>query len=171
MRVLAVAVLTALAALTGIGVAGAHSAVIATSPEAGASIATGPDQVSVTFNEPLQESFASLTVVGPDGNLWSKGDPTVTGPTVSVPVGALGPVGEYTIAYRVTSADGHPVSGTSRFTLTTEGTGTPGAKAGGPAATGTDDNSDQSWLLWAFIGAGVVVFGAALTFALRRPRT
>ncbi|MGW0040808.1 copper resistance CopC family protein [Rhodococcus sp. NPDC003348] len=167
LRVLVLGVLTALAALTGVGVAGAHSAAIATSPESGASVASGPEQVTVTFNEPLQSSFASLTVVGPDGNLWSKGDPTVSGPSISVPVGELGPVGEYTIAYRVTSADGHPVSGTSTFTLTTEGTGTPGAPAGG--GSGSDD--DGSGLpLWPFIVAAVVVFGGGLAFALRKPK-
>ena len=79
--------------------------------------------MSVTFNEALQESFASLTVVGPDGNLWSKGDPAVEGPTVSAELGDLGPAGVYTIAFRVTSADGHPVSGTRTFTLTQDGVG------------------------------------------------
>ncbi len=170
LRTLVVAVLAVFAALTGVGVAGAHSAAIAVSPETGSQVAAGPDQVSVTFNEPLQSSFASLTVVGPDDNLWSKGEPTVAGATISVPVGALGPAGDYTIAYRVTSADGHPVSGTSGFTLTAAGTGTPGAPASGGSATGSDDGSGSGWMLWAFIGAGIVVFGAGLTFALRKPR-
>lgn len=168
MKVLAVTLLTALAALAGAGVAGAHSAAISTDPESGASVATGPDQVSVTFNEPVQASFATLTVVGPDGNLWSKGDPTVSGPTVSVPVGELGPVGEYTIAYRVTSADGHPVSGTSTFTLTAEGTGTPGAQVGGDTSESGEDSGGVP--LWPFIVAAVVLFGGGLAFALRKPR-
>jgi copper resistance protein C len=165
MRVLAVTLLTALAALLGVGVAGAHSAVVGVDPETGSSIAAGPEQVTVTFNEPLQTSFAALTVVGPDGNLWSKGDPTVSGPTISVPVGELGPVGEYTIAYRVTSADGHPVSGTSTFTLTEEGSGTPGAAAGSSSESSDDSGSVP---LWPFVVAGVVVFGGGLAFALRK---
>ncbi|MFD1812259.1 copper resistance CopC family protein [Rhodococcus gannanensis] len=165
MRVLAVTLLTALAALFGVGVAGAHSAVVGVDPETGSSIAAGPEQVTVTFNEPLQTSFAALTVVGPDGNLWSKGDPTVSGPTISVPVGELGPVGEYTIAYRVTSADGHPVSGTSTFTLTEEGGGTPGAAAGSSSESSDDSGSIP---LWPFVVAGVVVFGGGLAFALRK---
>lgn len=170
MRLVAVTLLTALAALTGVGVAGAHSAVTGFSPETGESIATGPERVTVTFNEPLQTSFASLTVVGPDGNLWSTGDPVVEGPTVSVPVGELGPVGEYTIAYRVTSADGHPVSGTSTFTLTTEGTGTPGAAANGGSSTADGEDEGSGVPLWPFIVAAVVVFAGGLAFALRKPK-
>lgn len=170
LRILAVTILSAFVGLIAVGPAAAHSAVTSVSPETGAQVATGPEQVSITFNEPLQSSFASLTVVGPDGNLWSKGEPTVTGSTISVPVGALGPAGAYTVAYRVTSADGHPVSGTSEFTLTTAGAGTPGAPAAAASSSGSDAGSGSGWMLWAFVGAGVVVFAAGLTFALRKPR-
>ena len=37
----------------------------------------------------------------------------------------LGPVGVYQVNYRVTSADGHPVTGQRTFRLTVAGTGTP----------------------------------------------
>lgn len=112
-----------------VGTASAHSVAVSSTPENASSVDTGPAQASVTFNEAIQAQFASLTVVGPDGNLWSRSDPTVSGATVSVDVGDLGPVGTYTIAYRVTSADGHPVSGTRTFDLTTAGSGTPGPAA------------------------------------------
>lgn len=149
------------------GPASAHSVVIGSSPEDGAEIAAGPAEVSVTFNEALQEGFASLTVVGPEGNLWSRSDPKVTGATVSTEVGELGPAGEYTIAYRVTSADGHPVSGTRSFTLTEEGSGTPGPPAD---ASDSDGASSGGVPIWVFVVAGVVVFAGALAFALRKPR-
>ncbi|QBJ96642.1 copper resistance protein CopC [Rhodococcus sp. ABRD24] len=170
-RIIVVGFVAMLATMAGIGTAAAHSAVTASTPENASQIATAPPQASITFNEALQEKFASLTVVGPDGNLWSKGDPTVQGNTVSVPLDGLGPVGEYTIAFRVTSADGHPVSGTRVFTLTQEGTGTPGPKANGQSASSSDDTSSgQNWLIWVFVGAGVVVFGGGLWLALRKPR-
>ncbi|RVW02562.1 copper resistance protein CopC [Rhodococcus spongiicola] len=153
----------------GVGAASAHSALIGSSPENGAQITTAPQQVTLQFNEALHQNFASLTVVGPDGNLWSKGDPTVQGDTVSVPLDGLGPAGEYTIAFRVTSADGHPISGTQVFTLTQEGAGTPGPAAAAPSGS-SDDSSGNSGLIWVFVGVGVVVFGGGLWFALRRPR-
>ncbi len=170
-RVVAVGFVAMLATLLGAGTASAHSAVIASTPDNGAQIATAPERVSLQFNEALQEKFASLTVVGPDGNLWSKGDPTIQGDTASVPLEGLGPVGEYTIAFRVTSADGHPVSGTRVFTLTQEGTGVPGPKAGGQdASSNSDGDSDSNMIIWVIVGVAVVVFGGGLWFARRKPR-
>ncbi|MTE11979.1 copper resistance CopC family protein [Nocardia aurantiaca] len=151
-------------ALLGGGVADAHSAPIASSPDNGAQIDTSPATVSITFNESLQPAYPSMTVTGPDGNLWSKGQPKVEGPTISIEVGELGPVGEYKIAYRVTSADGHPVSGTRSFTLTKAGNGTPGPKPDSTAKSGGSDGGGVP--LWVFIVAAVVLFGGGLAFAL-----
>ncbi|MFQ6394916.1 copper resistance protein CopC [Nocardia sp. KC 131] len=151
--------------LAAAGTAAAHSAVTGSSPENGSTIDAGPARVSITFNEDLQTSFPSLTVVGPDGNLWSKGTPTVEGKSVSVEVGELGPVGEYTIAYRVTSADGHPVSGTRKFTLAKAGTGVPGPKPGAKNGA-TDDGGSSGIPLWVFIVGAVLLFGGGLAFAL-----
>ncbi|MFE9582933.1 copper resistance protein CopC [Nocardia sp. NPDC006044] len=150
---------------TATGTAAAHSAPTASVPDDGATIDAGPARASITFNEALQPSFPALTVVGPDGNLWSKGAPTVDGNTVSVEVGELGPVGEYTVAYRVTSADGHPVSGKRHFTLSKAGNGVPGEK---PSAGGGNSDNDSSGgiPLWVFIVGAVVLFGGGLAFAL-----
>ncbi|MFG1790821.1 copper resistance protein CopC [Nocardia sp. NPDC049149] len=157
------------------GTAAAHSAPTGSVPDDGANIDSGPARVSITFNEELQPNFPSLTVVGPDGNLWSKSTPTVDGKTVSVEVGELGPAGEYTVAYRVTSADGHPVTGKRHFTLSKAGTGTPGPK---PTAKGSDGDKASSGgiPLWVFIVGAVVLFGGGLAFALfggrsRKPKS
>ncbi|MET8429652.1 copper resistance CopC family protein [Nocardia sp. NPDC004860] len=151
-------------ALLGGGVADAHSAPISSSPDNGAQIDTSPASVSITFNENLQPAYPSMTVTGPDRNLWSKGQPKVEGPTISIEVGELGPAGEYTIAYRVTSADGHPVSGKRTFTLTKPGNGTPGPKADSAAKSGGSDGGGVP--LWIFIVGAVVLFGGGLAFAL-----
>ena len=162
----------AAALLFAAGPAAAHSVVIASTPAPGEQIAQGPERVSLTFNEALQESFAALTVAGPDGNLWSKGDPLVEDATVSVAVGDLGPAGEYTIAYRVTSADGHPVTGTQVFTLTQDGPGAPGAAAAaaGAAAPASDSDEDSGPAVWIFVVVGVVVLAGVLWFVLRKPK-
>lgn len=103
----------------------AHAIRVSADPPENAVLTTGPPRVSATFNEPIQTSFAAMTVVGPDANLWSSGQPQVQGAVVSVGVRPLGPVGTYTVNYRVTSADGHVVSGSWAFRLTVPGTGEP----------------------------------------------
>ncbi|WP_188829605.1 copper resistance CopC family protein [Nocardia camponoti] len=171
MRRVAVALLAMLVSvLFGAGIASAHSGVISSTPEDGATIETGPARVSLTFNEELQPTFPTLTVVGPDARLWSKGKAVVDGRTVSVEVGELGPVGEYTIAFRVTSADGHPVSGTRHFTLSKAGTGTPGPKPG-QAQGDSKEAADDGLPVWVFIVGGVALFGAGLAVALLGGRT
>jgi methionine-rich copper-binding protein CopC len=172
LKVVTVGLLAMLASMLGVGTAGAHSAVVGSNPENGASIQVPPDNVSVSFNEALQAQFAALTVTGPGDSRdqWSKGEPSVEGATVSVDLGDLGPAGVYTIAYRVTSADGHPVQGTLNFTLTEAGPGTPVT----PAASAGDSSSSESSSsipVWGFILAGVVVFGGALFFVLRKPKS
>jgi methionine-rich copper-binding protein CopC len=62
-------VLLAVIALAAAPTASAHAVRIATYPAVDAVLATGPAQVSATFNEHLQTAFAAMTVVGPDENL------------------------------------------------------------------------------------------------------
>lgn len=144
-------------------VASAHAARVATDPADNAVLATGPERVSATFNEQLQTSFAAMTVVGPDGNVWSVGDPTVRGAVVGIGLRPLGPAGTYTVNYRVTSADGHVVSGSWSFRLTVPGTGTPGPPAAGGAASGDVP-------VWPFVAvAAALVAGGALWTLRRRP--
>ncbi|MCG5433020.1 copper resistance protein CopC [Mycobacterium sp. MYCO198283] len=112
--------------------ASAHAARVGAEPAADAVLDAGPTRVRATFNEALQREFASMTVVGPDGNLWSAGDAEVTGAAISVGVRPLGPAGPYTVNYRVTSADGHVVSGSWTFHLRVAGTGEPGPSAAAP---------------------------------------
>ena len=169
----AVVVLVGLALLLGAGPAGAHSFVVSSDPADGSSLSTGPPRVTVTFNEPIRTGFDTLTVVGPDGNLWSTGDTRIDGAIASVDVLPLGPAGTYTIGFRVISADSHPVAGSRSFTLTTAGSGTPGpaadpaALSGSTAPTGGSSGGIPAWL---FVVGAVVVFGGGLVLALRSGR-
>ncbi|GAB19470.1 putative copper resistance protein [Gordonia effusa NBRC 100432] len=155
------------AAVFGAATASAHSRLVASDPADGAKVATSPAAVTLTFNEAIQESFAVLTVVGPDGNFWQQGDPSVVGPTIKVNLRPLGPAGTYQINYRVTSADGHPVEGKRSFTLTTAGTGTPG-----PSAQQAADSDSGGLPVWPFIAVGVVVLlggAGVVVWMSRRP--
>ncbi|WJG14440.1 copper resistance protein CopC [Gordonia sp. Swx-4] len=170
-------ILLTLAALACLGLVGtwsapaasAHSRLVSSDPDDGASLPAGPQTVTLTFNEGIQSAYAVLNVVGPDDHFWQSGDPNVDGSKVSVGVRELGPTGNYTINYRVTSADGHVISGQRSFELTVAGNGEPG-----PLADASADQSDDGIPVWYFIVGAVVVLvvGLGIVFWLtRRPKT
>ncbi len=146
----------------------AHNVLVGSNPAAGASLAAGPSQVSLTFDAPVQFGANYLTVIGPDGNHWEKTDnATVNGDSVTTPVAPLGPAGVYKIGYRIISADGHPVSGEVTFTLTRAGTGTPPSRSSSGAGGGAAAGGVPVWV-WV-LGASVLLV-AGLLFGLRTPR-
>jgi copper resistance protein C len=161
---LVLAISLIVAAMAGAGAASAHATRIATDPVENTELSQAPQKVSAMFSEALQTEFAAMTVVGPDGNLWSTGDPQVNGAVVSVGLRPLGPSGTYTVNYRVTSADGHVVSGSWSFRLTVASTGTPGPPA---SATSTSGNGIPVWPF--FVAAGLIVAVGAV-WAVRRQR-
>ena len=74
----------------------AHNVLIGSTPASGASVATGPSEVTLDFNAPVQFGANYLTVIGPDGQHWEKTDnATVSGDSVSTSVAPLGPAGVY----------------------------------------------------------------------------
>jgi hypothetical protein len=141
----------------------AHATRVSTVPAVDAALAVGPQRVSATFNEQLQTTFAAMTVIGPDGNVWSTGEPTVQGAVVGIALRALGPAGTYTVNYRVTSADGHVVSGSWSFRLTVPGTGTPGPPAAGPGGGG-------ALPAWPFVALAVALVAGGAWWAARGRR-
>ena len=161
----------AVGTLGNAGFAAAHAARISTDPAENASLTKAPPRVSATFNEAMQPEFAAMTVIGPDGNMWSTGEPEVDGAVISVGVRPLGPAGTYTVNYRATSADGHVVSGSWPFQLTVAGTGTSAPPAAPPPphtdASGNSEDADAI-PVWPFYVGAVLIVGAGALWAARR---
>ncbi|MEU0532660.1 copper resistance CopC family protein [Amycolatopsis tolypomycina] len=144
--------------------ADAHSVLVSSSPAAGASLAAGPAEAVLEFNEQVENRFTELAVLGPDGTShWEAGPASVVDDRVSAPLRPLGPAGAYTIRYRVTSADGHPVSGTVPFRLTVAGPG-----VAEPAVAPQD--GDGSVPLWPWLTGGAVLLGTGFAVARRLSR-
>ena len=102
--------------ILGTGVASAHATVIASSPADGASVATSPTDVSITFSESISATSGGLSVLDRDGVRVDGGTSTVVdGRTLTTTITRALPDGTYVMTYRVLSADGHPVSGSSIF--------------------------------------------------------
>jgi methionine-rich copper-binding protein CopC len=168
-RLAAVVTLAALAGLLGAGQAAAHNSLVSADPADGASLPAGPQQVRLTFDQPVQRQFATVTVTGPGSTRWDGGEAVVSGSSVTAPVRPLGPAGEYVVGYRIVSADGHPVSGTLTFRLTAAGTGTP-AEPPPSSATGPAGVANDVIPVWPLLAAAVLLLGAGVLIALRLGR-
>jgi methionine-rich copper-binding protein CopC len=172
------------------GPAAAHNSLTGSNPADGARLAQAPTRIELRFLARLDPNTTKITVTGPDNVPASRGTPTINGSRVSVALGP-GAAGLYIVGYQIGSADGHPVAGEVRFTLTTGtpadpspspmtasptpvpvdpttagGSATPAAR---PAADTDDDGGTPAWV-W---GIGAVVVLAGLVAALlvrRRPR-
>ncbi|KDE97028.1 copper resistance protein CopC [Mycolicibacterium aromaticivorans JS19b1 = JCM 16368] len=125
---------TTLVALTlwwlAAGIAAAHTGLVSSDPTTDATVTIPPGVVTLTFSEDINPAFATIVVNSADGRNWITGPPRVEGPQVTATMGPDRPAsGVYTVGYRVVSADGHPVSGSYKFTIA----GVPGGTQ--PAAT------------------------------------
>ncbi|HEY3683158.1 MAG TPA: copper resistance CopC family protein [Streptosporangiaceae bacterium] len=158
-----------LVVLGAAGPASAHNVLVGSSPHDGAKLRHGPRAVVLTFNQPVQHGYDTITVTGPGGGRWEAGATTVDDRTVRVRVRPLGPAGAYTVGYRILSADGHPVSGELKFSLRTAGTGTPSSP--GPTTAAQAANADGGGgLAWLWIAIVVVIAVGAVIALLRRAR-
>ena len=113
-----VALAAAVVVVLGAGPAAAHDEIVGTAPANGATVDVAPDRVVLTFAEPAIALGTQVVVTGPDGAVASQGDVMLEGTTVAQPLVASRPAGTYHVDWRVTSADGHPVTGTFMFTAT-----------------------------------------------------
>jgi methionine-rich copper-binding protein CopC len=176
LSLLAAALIAGAVSLGTAGPALAHNVLVSSDPADGSSVDAGPQQIVLTFDQPVQggEDINTVTLIGPDGSHWeAAGAPTIKDNVVTARVRPLGPAADYTVGYRILSADGHPVTGSVTFTLTTAGTGTPAPESeirATGSATGSASNSPDGgggMPIWPWIVAAVVLLGGGVFLALR----
>ena len=168
---LAAAVLGAALAVLAAVPAHAHDQLVSSSPADGAAV-PAPRRIELAFDDVVLDRYGQLVVTGPDGRRYDRGEPRVVDNTIAVDVAPLPVTGGYVAAFRIVSADGHPVTGQIRFTVTAV---TPGATPG-PADTGASpaaapDPGPSSALPLLAAGVGAVVVLAVGTEAVRRRRS
>ncbi len=122
--------------------ASAHDVLRSTNPADGAVVDRLPDMVVLTFDEPALAIGTEVVVTGPAGPV-SDGQPQLVDAEVRQPVRA-GPAGRYTVLWRVTSADGHPVSGTFAFTTQQGNAASPTATPATTTAPSTTPTTPQT---------------------------
>ncbi|MDT0278269.1 copper resistance CopC family protein [Blastococcus goldschmidtiae] len=147
----------------------AHDGLVGTSPAAGSTVPEGPATVELDFTaEPLPIGTL-VAVTGPDGAPVSAGDAEIRGTTVVQPLDRTLSAGTYRVEWRSSSSDGHALSGTFDFAVTTgsapSGTPSPAASSG-PDTTAAEDGVAA---VWPAVGGVVLVgLGVVLVSRLRR---
>ena len=163
-----------LAAGVMLGLAGpafAHNVLVGSDPKDGTSLEVGPSTVSLTFDLPIQQGdFDVITVNGPANTRWEAGPAKVDSNVISAPVRPLGAAGVYTVGFRILSADGHPVSGSVKFTLTKAGNGTPATATAAADPQSSGGSGSGAVPVWPWIVGGVVLLGVGVFVALRMGR-
>ena len=147
----------------------AHDSLISTNPKSGSSLSQAPSSIEMTYSANIMKVGNQVAITAPNGN-QTTATPTTNGTKVSVPFKASGN-GSYTVTWRVTSSDGHPISGNFSFKLTEQQTSSTAKKSEdikpvatasttkGPSTPTTDAPGDNKpWL----IGGGVVALLALL---------
>ena len=169
----------------------AHTALSATTPADGAELAVAPSEVVLQFTDEVIELGALVSVTGPPGAV-DVGPLTVSGSTVTAGLPASMPGGSYSVDWRVSASDGHPISGTFSFSVEegapsrSEGADPPvsatdpapaAADAATPAAVEEPGETSEetpggdegpSWPVWLFVGSAVVLVLLLAAFAFMR---
>jgi methionine-rich copper-binding protein CopC len=193
-RLAAVLLLSGIAVVATATPAFAHAELIGSNPAEDATLSTPPQQIELTFNEPVTLGANPVTVTGPGGASWTVGAPVADGAVVVAPVQASGPAGTYSVIYEMVSKDGDTVRGAVTFTLTaaaapppttttTTTTATTTAAPTGPSTTAepppattpvapaADESTDDGGLpAWVWVLAAVVVLAVVVVVVLRLRR-
>ncbi|MBA2807406.1 copper resistance protein CopC/CopD [Streptomyces sp. KM273126] len=106
--------------LGGAGTASAHAAFRDSDPKDGVVLKSAPRQVTLSFTESVSLLDDSIRVLDPENRAVETGEPGRVGKrsdTVRATLPAGLDDGTYTVAWRVVSADSHPVSGALLFSI------------------------------------------------------
>lgn len=165
----------------------AHDYLLDAEPADGAALNHPPDVVRLTFSDQVLPTAPAVLLRRGDTVLL-EAEPDLDGRVAEADLPDDLPDGEYTVAWRVVSADGHPVSGLITFTVgtvTAGETATPAETqdAASPSAGPTEPTTAAAapaTVPAALVAAGVVLLAATATTLLallavhrrrRRPTT
>ena len=97
----------------------AHSTLVSSNPKSGAHLSSLPARVTLTFNENLLiiagKQPHTLVVTSANGNPIGVGSLFIKGSRISRQLSKKVAKGRFKVAYRVVSADGHPIQGNYFF--------------------------------------------------------
>ncbi|WP_437007549.1 copper resistance CopC/CopD family protein [Streptomyces sp. enrichment culture] len=159
--------------LAGAAPAGAHAALRASDPEDGSVVRTAPTHITLTFTESVGLLEDSFRIYGPDNRRVHMEEPEHAAGAADTARAALPrdlDEGTYTVAWRVVSADSHPVSGAFTFSVGKPSPTPPAAPQDHAEHPVTKSLYDTGRYL-AYIAAALLIGTAAFAALCRPPDT
>ncbi|WP_117667066.1 copper resistance CopC family protein [Micromonospora sp. MW-13] len=163
---LSLAALAAVLVVLGVPTpAQAHNSLRSADPARDATLNVAPTEIALEFTERLNPTFTTIVVTDAGNQRVGTGAPVVAETRGTVTLTAPLGNGTYTVAYRVVSADGHPVQGSYAFAVadprsSTNPTAVPvpsGAATTSPEAPAAAAAKENGSGAGVFIGAAVLV--------------
>jgi methionine-rich copper-binding protein CopC len=134
----------------------AHAELVSSTPSNGEMLAGAPDAIELVFSENVGEP-AALAVLAADGSELEGGELELVDATLEriYDPAAFTP-GTYTVSYQVTSADGHPITGTISFMVHGDAAEAEAMPSTGSGGMSTDADPTVVVLLAAVLAAALV---------------
>ncbi len=151
--------------------ANAHDELVSQSPAQGETVSAGVIDIRLEFSDPplaLEDGSGNeIFVTGPNGAIKYAGCLPIEG-NFGVLTADLDQVGTHTVAWRVVSSDGHPISGEFTFDIENSSGHLSHPEfiypdCGDGLISPNEQPADLYWLLWLSLGA----VAAAIFFFLR----
>ena len=145
----------------------AHAELLRATPADGKELSEQPGEVRLVFDEPVRAEFDPIKVTDGNGARVDDGEADTLTDDPDVLVGGLDelPAGDYSVEWRVTSADGDPISGEYGFSVKESAVEAP-EDAGGAGAEEEETGGGVS--LGVILGVLVVGGIAAAGFVVLR---
>lgn len=168
MRFIAVLLCVIALSIASITPASAHAGLVSSDPTNGALLTTQPSEVKLAFSEDLLETMVNVSVIDGNDAVISTSIAEATGPTVIVGWPSDAADGIYRLAYRVVSADGHPVTGEIAFTI--DAAATPADIDAAAQRAAESEPAIPGWVVIVGIGLFTGIAIGLFSVALRKKR-
>lgn len=147
----------------------AHAELLRATPSDGDTLSEQPGEVRLFFDEPVRAEFDPIKVTDEEGDRMDGEDARTLPDDPDVVVASLDvlPEGSYTVEWRITSADGDPISGEYAFAVDASAAV---AEDEGPVAAREEESEDGGLPLGLILGALLVGGVAAAGFVVLRRR-
>lgn len=147
----------------------AHARLVETYPADGDTLAEPPEQVQLLYNEPVEAEFDPIEVYDQGDDRVDEDDAREAPDNHRLLVVDLEELseGSYTVQWRVTSTDGHPVSGEYGFAVDPSAAGVGAGNPIEPVERSVErEGTGPAWGTILAVVVGVLLVGALVTAGL-----